>query len=163
MRWHVGVACVIVIAVVAFWWLTRPTENEAVSFSMVQSQVEVPSGTMYSTTFVRLSEQRELTLREALTKGLANCWVAPPETLGRKVFAMRVQVKLEGSGRVLSVRAIAPGAPADSLQAMASIAATEQAVRDCQPYDIPEQATGGLETIVVTFDFEPGRSQPPAQ
>lgn len=162
MRWQVGVGCVIAIAVFAFWWLTRPAEQQPISFAMVQSQVEVPSGMMYSTTFGRLSEQRERALREALTKGLADCWVAPPETLGLEVLALRVQVQLEGSGRVLSARAIAPGARADSLQTMASIAAAEQAVRECQPYEIPDPARDGVETIVVTIDFEPGRSQPPA-
>jgi len=163
MRWQVGVGCVVAIAVFAFWWLTRAAEQEPVSFAMVQTQVEVPSGTMYSTTFVRLPEQRELALREVLTKGLADCWVAPPATLGRAVLDMRVRVQLEGSGRILSARAIALDAPADSLQAIASIAAAERAVRDCQPYDIPEPAGDGLETVFVTIDFKPGGSLPPAQ
>lgn len=163
MRWQVGVACVIAVAVFALGWLIRPAEQEPVSFAMVQTQVEVPSGTMYSTTFGRLSEQRELALREVLTKGLADCWVAPPATLGRAVLDMRVRVQLDGSGRILSARAIAPDAPADSLQAIASIAAAERAVRDCQPYDIPEPAGDGLETVFVTIDFKPGGSLPPAQ
>jgi hypothetical protein len=163
MRWEAGVGGVVAVAVLGLWWLAWPAAREPVSFQMVQSQVEVSGATLSSTTFVRLPEQRARTLRETLTKGIADCWVAPPPALAQDNLAVRIQVQLEGSGRVLSTKARVPDAPADSLQAMASIAAAERAIRDCQPYEVPDPSSEGLETIFITIDFEPGKSQPPAQ
>jgi hypothetical protein len=158
MTWDAFVS--VVVAILTFGLsLVWPADELPAPGPIVRSQVEAPRGTLHTTTFGRLPEERAHVLREVLTNGVADCWRSPAPD--QDPVRVRIQVQLDRAGRVLSTKARVPDSRGDIVETTSLIAAAEKAVMDCQPYDLP--AAAGDDWTTININFEPDTAPPSAQ
>jgi hypothetical protein len=115
-----------------------------------------PTGTLTSTSFRPLTPTDRAEF-ERLMRLAGKCWVRPSPN----AVPVRLRAEIDSAGRVLSTAVLMPEGPDLDRASLASIAAAEAALRNCQPYDLSPEPGGGWRVIIINFDAEFNPPPPP--